>query len=210
MAVGMKETTLVFGGGLNGIITGTENRRAPVILTHGAGQGMQAPLLAKTAARLAELGFIALRFNFAYIDRKSAPSAGGKREQPDLVSAIEHMKQFGNPILVGKSFGARVCANVALVRPDIAGLVFYGMPLQGASPGAKPRDWSHLAGIKPPTLFITGDKDKLCPLDQLSAILDTMQGAVCSQIVAGDHSFKPKSEDAAVLLCTNWIDGLNR
>lgn len=204
----MKETALVFGEGLNGIITGGDGKRAPVILTHGAGQGMQSPLLVKTAARLSELGFIALRFNFAYIDKKSAPSAGGKREQPDLVSAIEYMKRYGNPILVGKSFGARVCANVALHREDIAGLVFYGMPLQGASPTAKPRDWSHLAGIKPPVLFVTGDKDKLCPLNQLAAVLDTMKGDVTSEIVAGDHSFKPKSQDAAMLLCTNWIDKL--
>ncbi|MBY0548805.1 MAG: hypothetical protein K2W95_16155 [Candidatus Obscuribacterales bacterium] len=199
---------MVFGEGLNGIVTGGDSKRAPVILTHGAGQGMQSPLLAKTASRLGELGFVSLRFNFAYIDKKSAPSAGGKREQPDLVSAIEYMKQFGNPILVGKSFGARVCADVALRRHDIEGLVFYGMPLQGASPTAKPRDWSHLACIKPPVLFITGDKDKLCPLDRLAVVLATMSGDVTSEIVAGDHSFKPKSEDAAMLLCTNWIDQL--
>lgn len=211
----IEEETISFGAGLNGILTNSRtpasNATVPVILTHGAGQGMNSPLLSKTATRLAEkLACVVLRFNFAYIDKKSAPSAGGKKELPDLLAAIEYMQQYGTePILIGKSFGARVCANAALETKARA-LVFYGMPLQGMSPGAKPRDWSHLRRIESRMLFITGDKDKLCPLDKLAEVLKDTKAEVTSQIVAGDHSFKPKSEDLAVKICVEWLESSDK
>ena len=203
----MKEQEVIFGSQLSGIING-DGDRGPVVIAHGAGAGMTAALLKKTAVKLAELGFIVLRFNFGYVSRKSAPSLGGKKEEPDLSAAIDYMKEHGNPILVGRSFGARVCANVSLERDDVKAMVFYGMPLQGASKTAKPRDWSHLPKIKVPMLFITGDKDQLCPLDQLEEIVEGLTAAVTSIVVPGDHGFKPKSEDLAVEKCCSWIDSL--
>lgn len=203
----MEHKEVSFGNNLTGLLTNPTGSSS-VIITHGAGQGMQSKLLEKTAIRLAELGFAALRFNFAYIDKKSAPSAGGIREQPDLVAAIEFMSNYGKPVLVGKSFGARVCANVALQRHDVRALVFYGMPLQGMSKTAKPRDWSHLARLEMPLLFITGDKDKLCPLDMLSDVLKTIKAPCTSNVVPGDHSFKPRSEDLAMDFATTWISQL--
>lgn len=203
----MDGKSVTFASGLRGIVSGGGERGA-VIITHGAGKGMDSAILKKTADKLADLGFIVLRFNFAYLDRKSAPSLGGKKEQPDLISAIEYMNDHGPPILIGKSFGARVCANVALERSDIKALAFYGMPLQGASPTAKPRDWSHLARIKYPMLFVTGDKDQLCPLEKLEPILKTLTAPHQSEVVPGDHSFKPRSEDLAIAKCVSWIEAL--
>ena len=203
----MESKAVTFGAGLNGIVSG-DGKRGGVILTHGAGKGMDASILRKTADKLAGAGFVVLRFNFAYLDRKSAPSLGGKKEQPDLLSALDFMAEHGPAILIGKSFGARVCANVSLERNDVRALVFYGMPLQGASPTAKPRDWSHLAQITSPMLFITGDKDQLCPLEKLNPILATLKAPYDSEVVPGDHSFKPRSEDLAIEKCVSWIDRL--
>jgi surfactin synthase thioesterase subunit len=73
---------------------------------------------------------------------------------------------------------------------------------------SKPRNWSHLAQFKGDILFITGDKDKLCPLDQLADVQKTITTRYTSEIVPGDHSFRPKSEDAAVKLCVEWVDAL--
>ena len=202
----MKEEKVGFGNQLQGVVNGS-GARGSVIITHGAGAGMESTLLKKTAHKLAEFDFTVLRFNFGYMNRKSAPSAGGKKEQPDLHAAIEFMKSHSaNPILIGRSFGARVCANVILERDDIKALAFYGLPLQGASKTAKPRDWSHLARIKVPILFVTGDKDQLCPLDRLELVLGELTAPVTSDIVPGDHGFKPKSEDLAVEICTKWVD----
>src|SRR5579885_3536655 len=133
----MKETKVEFGNGLHGITAGA-GTRGPVIISHGAGRGMDTPLLEKTSAALAELGFIALRYNFGYIGNRPAPSAGGKKEMQELIAAIEWSKKYGNPILVGKSFGARVGSYVAATRDDIKALVFYGLPLHGMAKNAKP------------------------------------------------------------------------
>lgn len=203
----MDGEAVTFGSGLRGIVS-DGGRKGAVIITHGAGKGMDSSILKKTAEKLAAMGFIVLRFNFGYLDRKSAPSLGGKKEQPDLVSAIDFMQEHGPPILIGKSFGARVCANVALERTDVKALVFYGLPLQGASPTSKPRDWSHLSKLQAPILFITGDKDQLCPLEKLGTILDTIKAPYRSEIVPGDHSFKPRSEDLAIEKCIAWVDEL--
>lgn len=201
----MSERSVTFGDGLVGIINGV-GKRGTVIITHGAGQGMQSSILAKTASELAERDFRVLRFNFAYLERKSAPSAGGVKELPNLLEAIDFIKGSGNVILVGKSFGARVAANAALARTEVGALVFYGMPLKGASKTAKPRDWSHLAKLTVPMLFVTGDKDQLCPLPQLGEVLATINAPVSSETVPGDHSFKPRSEDVAVSLAVQWIE----
>lgn len=201
----MRVEQVQFGDGLVGIISG-EGGRAPVIISHGAGRGMDAHLLAGTATGLAQLGFLVLRYNFGYLGKRPAPSPGGKKEIPELVAAIEFMKSHGDPILIGKSFGARVGSYVAAQRDDIRALVFYGLPIVGLSPKAKPRDWSHLAEIKAPMLFITGDRDKLCPIETLSEIQKSIVSPYKSIVVKGDHSFKPRSEDKALELCVQWLD----
>jgi uncharacterized protein len=193
--------------GLDGIISGAPEKGVAIV-THGAGRGMDAMLLEKTAAGLAERGLMVLRFNFGYLGKRPAPSQGGKNEKPELVAAIEFMKEYGQPILIGKSFGARVSSYVAAERDDIRALVFYGLPIQGMSKNSKPRDWSHLAKLASPLLFITGDKDKLCPLSELAEIQKGISAEFTSEIVAGDHSFKPKSEDKALKLCLDWVGDL--
>jgi Predicted hydrolase of the alpha/beta-hydrolase fold len=202
----MTEKKVKFGDGLNGIVDGV-GKRGSVIITHGAGQGMDAPLLKKTSDRLVQLGFLVLRFNFGYMGKRPAPSQGGKNEQPELVAAIEYMNDIiPESILIGKSFGARVNSYVAATRADVRGLVYYGLPLQGMSKTSKPRDWSHLTKIKAPMLFITGDKDNLCPLGRLAEVQEGITVPFQSKIVKGDHSFKPKSEDEAVELCIEWVN----
>lgn len=205
----MKERQIKIGGQIEGIVFGG-GAKGCAIISHGAGRGMDTPLLEKTAEELVNMGLIVLRYNFGYIGRKPAPSAGGKNEKPELVAAIEYMKEHGNPILIGKSFGARVGSYVAAERSDIRALVYYGLPLQGMSKTSKPRDWSHLGKIKAPMFFITGDKDKLCPLDVLADVQKHITSKFDSQVVRGDHSFKPKSEDIALNLCVEWVRGLIR
>ena len=198
------EKQVQFGQGLNGIISGAGTRGA-VIISHGAGRGMDASLLVKTAESLSSLGFVVLRYNFSYLGRRPAPSRGGKNEIPELAVAIDFMKGCGDSVLIGKSFGARVSSYVAAEHDHIRALVFYGLPLHGMAANAKPRDWSHLAKIHAPMLFITGDNDKLCSLSHLREVQKQVTSPYRSEIVPGDHSFKPKSEDAAIRLCVDWV-----
>ncbi len=203
----MDKTTVKFGASqlLHGILEG-DGARGSVILSHGAGRGLDTPLLEKTAARLADLGFTTLRWNFGYLDEHRAPSSGSKREKAELEQTIEFMKPKGRLILAGKSFGARVSTYVAAERDDIEGLAFYGLPLHGMAKGSKPRDWSHMANIKGRMLFITGDKDRLCSLEHLAEVQSLVTAPFESHVVPGDHSFKPRGEDAALELCIKWFD----
>jgi uncharacterized protein len=197
-----------FGDDLDGILEGQANRGA-VLLTPGAGGTMATPLLVRTAEGLNALGFMTLRWNFGYVKAGRTPSAGGKRELPEMEAAIDYLsaKAKGKPIiLIGKSFGARLSTYLATKRKDIAGFVFYGLPLHGMAKNAKPRDWSHLADLKGKVLFITGDKDKLCSLDHLAEVQKFLKIKFKSEVVPGDHSFKPRGEDSALKICIDWVD----
>jgi predicted alpha/beta-hydrolase family hydrolase len=197
-----------FGNDLDGILDG-QPKRGAVLITPGAGGTMDTPLLVRTAERLNELGFLTLRWNFGYVKARRAPSAGGKREIPEMEAALDYLttKAKGVPLItVGKSFGARLSTYIAIQRSDIAGFVFYGLPLHGMAKNAKMRDWSHLSHLKGKVLFITGDKDKLCSLEHLQEVQKFLKIKFKSEVVPGDHSFKPRGEDMALDICIDWMD----
>lgn len=204
----MKQVT--FGSGLNGIISG-EAKRGLVLISHGAGGTMRTPLIEQTANSLSSKGFLTLRWNFGYMDKGGAPSFGGKNELPEMDAAVQYLNEQARNadvpiILIGKSFGGRVATHYAVNHPELSGFVFYGLPLQGASKTSKPRDWSHLSKLCGRALFITGEKDKLCPLEQLAEAQKFMRIPFESTIVPGDHSFKPKGETLALETCIGWMD----
>src|SRR5690349_17396567 len=140
-----------FGNGLHGELQ-RGGERAAVLASHGAGRGLDTPLLEKTADRLAAGGFTVLRWNFGYLAERRAPSAGSKREKAEMEQAIDYLSGLSKAplVLLGKSFGARVSSYVAAGRSDVKALVFYGLPLHGMGKNAKPRDWSHMADIHAP------------------------------------------------------------
>jgi uncharacterized protein len=196
-----------FGGGLHGILH-EGGSRAAVLASHGAGRGLDTPLLEKTAERLASSGFTVLRWNFGYLAERRAPSAGSKREKAELERAIEFLEGLSEAplVLLGKSFGARVSSYVAAGRSDVRALVFYGLPLHGMAKNAKPRDWSHMAQISAPMLFITGDRDQLCRPEHLAEVQSLVRTPYTSEVVPGDHSFKPRSEDTAIDIAVSWLE----
>jgi predicted alpha/beta-hydrolase family hydrolase len=199
--------TVEFGSELQGVLQ-EGGARGAVVISHGAGRGLDTPLLEKTAERLAADGFTVLRWNFGYLGEKRAPSAGSKREKAELEQAIDFMKSRSQAplILMGKSFGARVSSYVAAGRDDVHALVFYGLPLHGMGKNAKPRDWSHMSEIKAAMLFITGDRDQLCRLEHLREVQALLRVPYTSEVVPGDHSFKPRSEDAAIDIAVRWLN----
>ena len=199
-----------FGQDLDGIIDGKPTKGA-VLISTGAGGDMNTPLLVKSADELKLLGYLTLRWNFGYVKSRRAPSAGGKREIPEMLEAVEFLKKQskGAPIsLMGKSFGARLSTYVGATMEDISGYVFYGIPLQGISKNPKPRDWTHLTKLTGQALFITGDRDRLCPLEKLGQVQKLMSIPYHSEIVAGDHSFKPRGENEAIEKMVAWFKTL--
>jgi predicted alpha/beta-hydrolase family hydrolase len=201
-------TKIHFGNDLDGVLEG-QPKRGAVLLSPGAGGTMETPLLVHTAESLNELGFLTLRWNFGYVKAGKPPSAGGKRELPEMEAAIDYLtaKAKGAPLVtIGKSFGARLATYIAIERSDLAGFVFYGLPLHGMAKNAKMRDWSHLSHLNGKVLFITGDKDKLCSLDHLKEVQKFLKTKFKSEVVPGDHSFKPRGEEKALNICIDWMN----
>jgi len=193
---------------LDAAIGGTPERGS-VLLSAGAGGNMDTPLLLKTATELQGLGFLTLRWNYAYVARRGMASSGGKREIKEMDSVLSYLRSVasGKPlILLGKSFGARMSTYVGACSDDISGYAFYGLPLQGILPRSKRRDWSHISQLKGPVIFITGEKDRMCTLSELTVVQTMLRTAYSSFVVKGDHSYKPGGEDEALKLMSDWFN----
>jgi hypothetical protein len=163
-----------------------------LILAHGAGNDMTAPLLVAVAEGLAARGVTVLRFNFLYKELgKKAPDAMPKLE---LVyqAAIERMRaeKPKRLFLGGKSMGGRVASMHVAKGTACDGLVFLGYPLHPAGHPEKLRD-AHLPQIKAPMLFIEGTRDALCDLALLRPVLARLKKRASMHVVdGGDHSFE--------------------
>jgi len=168
-----------------------------LILAHGAGQDMDSPFMDAIARRLTLPGRGVLRFNFPYMD---IARETGRRRPPDRAPKLEltwravadHARALLTPqrlILGGKSMGARMASRIAADGYRCDGLLFLGYPLHPANKPEKPRS-EHLPRITAPMLFIQGDRDGLCRLDQLEPIIAKLPKATLHRIEGGDHSLK--------------------
>jgi surfactin synthase thioesterase subunit len=63
-----------------------------------------------------------------------------------------------------------------------------------------------MADIKAPMLFVTGDRDQLCRPQHLADVQQLLRVPYTSEVVPGDHSFKPRSEDVAVDIAVKWLN----
>ncbi|MGW8220648.1 MAG: alpha/beta hydrolase family protein [Syntrophobacteria bacterium] len=186
------------------VLSVPESNRAPgsvgVILAHGAGNDMHHPLLVSLSQGLVKAGYLTLRFNFLYREKK--------RKRPDRQNILEKtwasVYQFlrDHPrykpetiVAAGKSMGGRVAAQmVAEGLLPASHLIFLGYPLHPPGKKEKPRD-SHFDQIETPMLFFAGTRDSLCDLAALNRVLERLSASWELQIIeGGDHSFRlPKS-----------------
>ena len=164
-----------------------------LILASGAGAGALHPWMEAQAAALAAHGVRVVRFDFAYRTQgRKAPD-----RLPRLMAAycavLQRVCEDGVPParlwLGGKSMGGRVASHVVAEGDACAGLIFYGYPLAPRGQPA-PERTAHWPRIAVPALFLTGTRDRLCPLAELQRALPDWGGTVTEHHVAdGDHSF---------------------
>jgi uncharacterized protein len=175
-------------------------RATAVIIAHGAGNDMHAPLLVHFSEGLCRAGFLALRFNFPYKEKgQKTPDS-----QDKLVAAwqaafgfIREHPQYRTPRIVaaGKSIGGRIASQMTadgLISPKA--LVFLGYPLHPPGRKEQLRD-AHFYRINIPMLFFAGTRDALCDLELLKPVVSRLKApAELEAIEGGDHSFVlPKS-----------------
>ena len=145
-----------------------------LILAHGAGAGMDSPVMEAFAAGLASNGVRVIRFEFPYMQQRRRT---GKFRGPD-----------------------RLPGRIASMLADDVGahgLICLGYPFH---PVGKPENLrtAHLAELKIPTLIVQGTRDPFGRPDEVS----TYQLSPAIKILwleDGDHSFKPTKASGRTL-----------
>jgi hypothetical protein len=159
--------------------------------------GDMANIVVLTAARaLAARGMSALRFNFRGVGRSTGTYGGGLEEADDVAAALAFLKSRvpGPYYVVGYSFGAAVAGRALLQGLAADGAVFIAPPVAFMDLSFLPR----VPGLR---LIAVGDRDDLCPLTSLEALMAESQAApgetpAAIRVIAGaDHFFGGGEED---------------
>jgi len=151
--------------------------------------------MAAAAAGLAERGVATLRYQFPYMEKGSRrpdpPKIAHSAVRAAAAKALELAPDL--PLIAGgRSFGGRMTSQAQAIEPlpAVRGLAFLGFPLHPAGkPGIERAD--HLAAVRIPMLFVSGDRDALAELDLLRRVIADLEPLATLHLVANaDHSFK--------------------
>ena len=196
----MEEEVSIPGPGITlegRLSTGAAPGGAVITHPHPLFGGDMANNVVLTAGRaLAARGMSALRFNFRGVGRSTGIYGGGLEETEDVAAALKFLKSRtpGPHYVVGYSFGAAV-AGRALIQ---------GLAADGAICIAPPiafMDLSFLPRVPGLRLILVGDRDKLCPLPSLQALMAESQPppgetpAAVRVIEGADHFFGDGEEE---------------
>jgi predicted alpha/beta-hydrolase family hydrolase len=145
--------------------------RGAVVLTHGAGGSRESPLLKKICDEWARRGWLAVRYNLPYRQRrpKGPPSGSAAKDQAGVVEAIAlaHTLTKGPVIAGGHSYGGRMTSMViAEQAAAVDVLTLFSYPLHPPGKPERART-DHLPRITVPTVFTHGTADPFGTLDEL-------------------------------------------
>jgi predicted alpha/beta-hydrolase family hydrolase len=135
-----------------------------LVLTHGAGGNMDAPLLIAVAGALVERGVSVLRCDLPYrqVRPSGGPSpAGAARDRQGLRAALAVLgrRMTGRLFLGGHSYGGRQASMLLAEDPTLAAaLVLQSYPLHPPGQPDKLRT-AHLSRLRTPTVFVHGTTD---------------------------------------------------
>jgi alpha/beta superfamily hydrolase len=166
----MEEQVTIQGAGvtLEGRLTlGSGSGGAVITHPHPLFGGSMANNVVWTAVRaLTVRQMAALRFNFRGVGRSTGTYGGGVEEAADVVAALAFLKSRapGPHYVVGYSFGAAVAGRALLQGLNADGAVFIAPPIAFM-------DLSFLPQVPHLQLIVVGDRDELCPLASLEALL---------------------------------------
>jgi predicted alpha/beta-hydrolase family hydrolase len=162
---------------------------AAVVLAPGQGYDKEKPLMKRGAEALAEAGFVAIRFDWAYWTAKGQPADGYATEIADVDAVVAFAAQqtgVTKVLLAGKSLGSVVALAWSNAHESsLAGLALLTFPnTKDANPTA---DDLAKSGMAP--LIVSGDVDPLLDRTALYATAAKMSHAPLVVIVPGDHGF---------------------
>ena len=163
-----------------------------VLLAHGAGAGQQHPWMVGMRERLVARGVPTMTFEYAYTAAgRKAPDRMPKLLDVHEAVATRFAEDFPAVVLAGKSMGGRVGGHlVADGRFPAFGLAYLGYPLVALG-ASEPRSTVHIETIEQPQLFVSGDRDRLGPIDMVTQVARSVPHGTMVVIEGGDHSFTP-------------------
>ncbi len=162
------------------------------ILLPGYNGAANQPILVKLEKRL--VGWSCERHEL----KRGRPSEGLSREMGELSQWAR-----ADSVLIGRSFGGRVCARYAALHGAKA-VVLLGFPLR--PPGKKrPDDEAALAALKCPTLIVQGDDDELGPLKIFRPLVRANPRLSLHVVKGAGHSFG-RHEAKALDEVARWVE----
>lgn len=196
-AVMMEERVIIHGGE-----AALEGRLAPgtagggVVITHPHplyGGSMDNNVVWTAVCAFQARGWATLRFNFRGVGGSTGAYGDGMAEVADVAAALDFLRSrsSGPHYLVGYSFGAFVAGRALLQGLTVQGALFIAPPIAFMDLAFLP----HTPGLQ---LIIVGDRDALCPLADLRALLAgaAPAGAPAVTVIAGaDHFFGGREQD---------------
>jgi len=191
----VEEQVSIQGAGvtLEGVlVAGTAPGGVVITHPHPLFGGSMANNVVWTATRaFAARGLAALRFNFRGVGRSTGTYGGGMEETADVGAALAFLKSrtSGPYYVVGYSFGAFVAGRALLDGLDADGAIFISPPIAFM-------DLSFLPEVPGLKLIAVGDKDELCPLESLEALLAEGQTKPAVRVIQGaDHFYGGGEEE---------------
>lgn len=165
-------------GQLEAILKEPSGERRGVALVchpHPLGQGtMHNKVVFRTAAGLVDAGLTTLRFNFRGVGASTGEHNEIEGGTEDVRDALDYLStQFaGEKItLAGFSFGSRTGMEVGMSDDRVVRLISIGTPVE------KYRDYDFLTTVTKPIIFLHGDKDEFCSVENLRGLTDKIPHA---------------------------------
>jgi predicted alpha/beta-hydrolase family hydrolase len=192
------------------------NGETAIILSHGAGQGMNSPFMNYFQTELTSRGFLTIKFNFDYMDQGRKVPDPQPKLRARYRSIVENVITEHRPrrlVIGGKSMGGRVASYIAGDIREVSGLVFLGYPLHPPGKPDQMRD-AHLYDLDKPMLFISGTKDTFAERPLLEKVVGRIgDRATLVWIEGGDHSLKTSRKGTDTLRFAadsieRWIQAL--
>lgn len=177
-----------------------------VILCHPqpVSSDMHDPLTVALAESLAaEIGIMALRFNFRGVGKSQGQQTDGRMEPLDLAGAINAaLAQPGtnqNKVcVIGHGFGANIALMYAPYDPRIRTVVAISLLLYRIGSGFP-------KAFERPKLFVTGEEDQICPPHKLEIFVEQQPGPKGLNVITGARYLMQGYEEAAVQAIMKYL-----
>jgi uncharacterized protein len=162
-----------------------------------AGGTMQDPVTITLFEMFQAHGFSTMRFNFRGVGRSQGTFDAGVAELSDAAYVLDHLESLNESPsqcwVAGSSFGAYICLQLLMRRPEIDGFV-------AVAPPANHYDLSFLAPCPASGIIISGDKDVVAPpqdIDRSLTKVRVQKGEIIERatVTGANHFFQGKLED---------------